>query len=1056
MKVMNVKRHTNIFTLFLTAAVVLSGCSSDFNLFDDQGADSMIGEEVIFTTQLAVKHEGNTRAHTVNEALLSRYNIINDAYTLNISRLSRAVGATGNGDTDAEKVYEPISTITGTTTNYNSEGTLQLKSANEGETPQVPFYWDTNAREYAFHAVAGSETIEEDQTEPARLLFQDRLDGYAYAPLLNEYGTPIDHLDAPNFRTSKQWYAMNKEWYSTEGFAKSEDFKKVPLFLQHQRALVTVILVAGEGMDRANLDYSTADKRIRAKINSFASSDDITPVSPMLGSLPVNYEADNQGHPAEQRTTARYEAIVNPYNFLTRPEEDKLCEISVSGQRFSFSAANDENFVKAQAGDAEAIEKMKVYDLKPGQHLTITATLSRETRKILIRAFVVDWTEEIISYICDDYGQNGEPKTIGNKKELLDFLRSSDDNAAGNVGIIAVSSIDLDEDVKDENGNTLNSDEYPAKWPADLVLNSTLNMGGATLKTSSRFLDKISSTGRIINGSIEVKKNTKIETAVCQDNEGSVNRIRVYGEKGTKGTEEKDGIVTRASMALRNSGAISLCISDINVEGKAPDGATGTVYIGGIAAESTCKDETSIAYIEDCIVNNRVGIASEKEDKVRGGGIVGLADGVVNDNTFEYGITLLQNSKSNDIYLRNIIHTKNQSSLPLNAYDNSWPTRVPNEIGDDRTHNANTRDINYLYDYVIDCQAELAALVATGSDYNQKDRKYRISNSFDVITSDDKDKAPAKCWPLMNREDGETNSTFGNVLFTLEGNNQTITLKGTQTIDYKESLNASQSTRLKSASMLFMNIMGTVQNLNVNCTESLYGIPVYDAISPYNNQSLDICAPLGYNLNGGTLSNVNVYGSEGTVVQGAIASGLVVWAFNNATINNCASMMDVKLFFSGHFGTESRRYGGGIVAAAADATISMCSYVPATNESLTTNKQTSDAIFVGGIVGGTAIKDVSGASYTPSLKIIDCSSWYTWENNSDVKNVRGGIIGRCSYLASGQATSASIGVVTNDSQGNWWMEGTKGVGQYVSTYNSDNKVLGAKNSMTPSQPIIEN
>lgn len=1045
---MKLFKRTYILASVLAVISSWSACSSDGLTLPEQeqpSAEDMIGEVVQFETQVTSDKTDGTRAasYTVDDDLLQKYAAIRGfEYKLTVSRYSRPIGSIGEGELDGVRYFLPKTTKVGTNVTYDSEGTLVL----EDQTPaQTPFYWDSNAKEYAFMAVAGSETIDLDQTTREQMLLQDRLEGYAYVPLKDGV-TPIDHLDAPNFRTSKQWYAMNKAWYEQNGIAKSEDLKKIPLFLQHKRAWVTVILKAGEGMDRANLDYATADRRIKAKIFDWQDASTKNDVNPWLDKFTMVYEATTQSA-EETRDVARYDAIVSPYNFLTNPEDDKICEVSVSGQRFTFGASNDDHYLAFKEGDAEAIEKMQIYNLKPGQHLVIAATLSRESRKILITAYVADWTEEIISYICDDYGSNGDPTVINNRDELLAFLQNTEKNVAGNVAIIGTAGFDLEK----------TKDGEAADWPEELVLNSTLNMGGATLTTAHPFLRSVSGTGNIINGRFSVAKNEEVASAVCLENLGSINRVTVVGEEGTVDSDV-DGHVTRASIAVTNQGTITMCTSEINVIGKSVAGS-GRTYIGGIAAESLCQDESTLAAIEDCVVYGRVGIA-DNQTSVFGGGIVGLADGNVDRNTYEYGVTLLQNPSGSPV-LRNIIYDKNET-YNLNAYENAWPTSVKNEIGNHSSQNANSRDVSELFDFVIDSQKELAELVKEGSSFNQSDKRYRIANSFEVVCFDtDLDSEtgwpnhPESNWPMLGNGDGATNADFGNVLFDLDGNNQTITLKGNRTLHYKEKKDSKTDIiELKSAPMLFHNIMGSVQNLDIYCANDLYGLPVYSTDSPYGNQSLDVCAPLGYNLNGGTLRNVRVYGAEGTKVQSAIASGLVVWAFNGAVIEKCISMMDVELYYSGTFGSEARRYGGGLVAEAADVTISMCSYVPPANVSVLSTNNTSNNIFIGGIVGGVAMKDVTGTKYNPALILTDCSSWFSWQEDSQNHNSRGGIIGRCGYLPDGQGAQ-TIGLLTSQCSGNWWNDGTAGVGEHFSIYSTDAKVIGAKNSVIPSQPIIE-
>ena len=144
---------------------------------------------------------------------------------------------------------------------------------------------------------------------------------------------------------------------------------------------------------------------------------------------------------------------------------------------------------------------------------------------------------------------------------------------------------------------------------------------------------------------------------------------------------------------------------------------------------------------------------------------------------------------------------------------------------------------------------------------------------------------------------------------------------------------------------------------------------------------------------GGTVSNVEVHAvpkkdGEGKTVYpkivAAIPAGLVVWACNGATIENCVSDIDVVMKLANDINTATTFFAGGLVAQAARATISQCKYVPRFDYAFTCHKEAtpryeSEHIFFGGIVGGTVVKDFEGNtadSDNPELVIADCSSWY--------------------------------------------------------------------------------
>lgn len=496
--------------------------------------------------------------------------------------------------------------------------------------------------------------------------------------------------------------------------------------------------------------------------------------------------------------------------------------------------------------------------------------------------------------------------------------------------------------------------------------------------------------------------------------------------------DDNRAVVTRAAVAETNYGYITNVSSRIKVEGKA-DAADGTTYIGGIAGVSKSEDGTFIPSVTGCTVDARVGIASE-ETNVKGGGIVGAANGYVSGNTFEYGVTLSQTNVKNIVYAN-----VSDNNLSLMASDNEWPTVVENKVegmDDKKLDNARVD----LYTAVLDCQEELKELVKANFTFNEKGKSYRLSDSFSVLSQD---------WELGKKNDSQTGEYWGNVLFDLEGNNKTITLGGTKTITYSDTKDATESKSYTTAPMLFCNIMGSVKNLTLQCAESLYGIPQYGTSG--ENSSSDICAPLAYSVIGGTVENVDVRAvvkSDGTypAVVAAIPAGLVVWANQGATITNCSSDMDVYMKVSGNYSTsaDARLYAGGLIAQVAKATVTQCQYEPRTGYVFKCWKGNGDItvenanLVFGGIIGGTVIKKVTSEE-TPWVTITDCSSFYSFDADN-VKFTEGSVLGRSIYVSENNLS----GVNKTACQGNWWPTGTKGVGD-----GADEKVIGKRNSVTP-------
>ena len=1002
---MKLSKYGILFTLI---ALLLASCSDEWQkAIDDGTIPDMTGEQVAFTTNVS-SSGSDSRGYTAISDALNGYNTINKAYKLKITMHKQGEPATDMGTC----TYEPVFSQSGT-----SEGVLRAAPAN-GETA---LYWQDSQQAYGFSVTAGSDNIATDQSTEEKWLAQDRLKGFSYAPVKDKETSAVDNINAINYRTSKQWYQANSVWMRTNGIVPKNDFKKIPLFLQHERAWITVILRAGVGVDRDAVDYVTAGKKIKAEIYSYNS--DGTAITPWLTEQEVAYSAED-GLPKETRKGVAYHAIVNPYDYLTKAEESIISKINLSGQNFSFYASNDKKYgdYKANNTDPALAEAMGVYNLTAGKHLVIDVTLSRESRKILITAYVEDWTEKVTSSVCDDFGLAGTPIVIQNRDELLAFLSDSTKNKAGQTAIISANSIDLDKD-KEGNVSSWSSGKYDLK--------ATLNIGGCTLTTSSQFLNNISASGQILNGTIAVKKGSNVETVVCNDNYGTISYLDV--------TADATSTASRAGIAVVNYGNISRCSSAITV-----DGASGTDFVGGIAAKSIYQDgEIAVEPIIDrCTVTGRVGVAANT-NTTYGGGIAGLAAGRVTNCTYEYGISLLQvirKDAASENLLRNIVN-QIQEGKTLKANGNEWSTIGDYKIGS--TEIKNNRDKALLYDQIIYCQAELNELVKANSTYNASGKRYRIAQSF-TVTSDDPDG-----WPFGFAKEKTDNSVHGNVLFFLEGNGMTITLTGSKKIP---------NTSFPSAPMLFNNIVGTVQNLNVYCEKSLYGIPQFADEDKTRNNFTDGCAPFAYAIyEGGKAENITVYGANGTVVQAASAGGIVVSLHDGAQMINCNSFMDVKMYIpatkENNVQSAAKFYSGGIAAMLEDGTttLTQCRYNGTVSKEIGTASEASTFFFLGGIVGGLRYSNGSEAP-KPHATITDCSSWwnpYPDGNQASTGGLQqGSLIGRARYsVQQGSTTNDENGMY--DCEGNWWI-GTVGAGSWKT--GNEALAIGKKNSVTPTKP----
>lgn len=1011
------KKILTYITFALCIITTLSGCSEKLSEWWNSDAPDMTGEEIVFTSQLPAVVKATTRSTTtIDTELLQGYKPVSEKYEFSISMFK-------------EGEYNAIKSATYGSIDNNNDGDLESSA---------PLHWPDNVKKYGFEAMAGTPSLEAIQNTKEAWLKQDLLKGFGYEPLIETTGegesstsNKIDKIDALNYRTNKEWYNANKTWKDENGISSSDEYKKIPLFLQHQRALITVILKAGEGVDRKDVLASTAKEKISTRIYSYDDSKTEEEqrkleITPLQGKATVDYDKFGNLDAETGVEVARYDAIVMPHNYFTNAEDEKICAINVSNQNFSFYTSNDSRYGKGDLGESEKQEFLDAYNLKAGDNLVITATLSRDSRKILITAYVQPWTDVITSYVCDDFGSTGEPFRINTKGELEEFLSDEKKNASGNVAVLN-TNLTLD------------------NWTLSEDLNAILNLGNHTITTDNTLFNNITASGSLINGNIKVKNNSTsdVKTVICNTNEGLIDHINI-----TNDDDHNPAVVGRAAVAITNNGYISSCSSAVKVMGKAT--AEGEeIFIGGIAAESKAKSAGMLSVINNCTVTGKVD--AEDGTTVKCGGIVGNANGYVMNNTYEYGVTLNQETDSQARF-KNIVHTKaNDDNIQLIATGNQWPTQTTNTpVGGDAI--TNTRPTHEQFYKVIDCQDELGKLVEANSNYNDVKYSYRIADNFTVLSD---------TWELGKKSDETNNTNAKNVLFTLDGNNKAITLDGTKKIYYKDKQNDAEdeSKANTTAPMLFANITGTVKNLTLLCKQSLYGVPEYADGEDGKNMSSDICAPLAYAVVGGTISNIKVHAvpytdSEGKTVYpkvvAALPSGLVTWAYNGATIENCASDIDVEMRLANNYNAKDNTlFASGLVAQAADATITQCKYAPRNEYKFSSTYKTTK-IYFGGIVGGTVKKQIDNTYDYPKLTISDCASWYSHEDNA---YTIGSIIGRAYYI-SVTGNENVDGVNKTACQGNWWPSGITGVGN-ISAVGGDEKIIGKKSSVNPDKPVFD-
>lgn len=1002
-------------------ALLLIGCNNDeLSVVNDEDSEIMVGEQIQFTSMLP---DDLNATRTPKEEWLTevgKYSPVNHDYSFTVTMWKR--NAENESGTSTYKPMQTTDIGSGSISGY--DGTLKLA---EGATA---LYWQDNVNKWGFTAEANNNTLESDQSTQKKWLAMDHLKGHSYLPVWDDKSGTGTDLDTPMYMTSKEWYKANQTALSQSGLmASAEDCKKIPLYMKHQRAWITVILKAGEGVTREALAFDKSAENIRMAINSYTmtqSNYNIQAVSqPWASEYFIDYEKDANGEAASKVSTTRYDAIVEPHNYGgERKDKDVIAKINLSNQNFSFYASNDTRYINGT--DEQKAEANAAYNLEAGKHLTITVTLSRESRKILITAWIEDWTEVVTSTICDDYGQNGDPIVIKNRLELMAFLSDPKKNTQGSVAIIQPLEIDLD------------PSENPV-WPSDdYTLSATLNLAGSTLKTSHRLFKRMTSSANLVNGKVMIKDGTEnLQCAIALCNDGTIERVNVV----TSG-EDSQVKASLAGLVGINRGTIYQCSSTLPVYGteaftvKISETESYPLnFVGGIAAASATKASTLMSVIDGCTVNASVNGSGD----IGGGGIVGCALGRVTNNTFEYGITVKQDPAKFKNIVGAVAGLSATEDKKLRAYGNAWPTLVTNDFSAVAVKNPN----NYpgtKFDAVIDCQDELDYVMGSTT-YNDKDKNYRISKSF-TVSSDN--------WTHGTVSDDAASQH--NVKFNLDGNDKTITLTGNEQVKTWSGTKPEEGTPTSytTAPMLFNYVLGEIKDLTLYLEKSIVAQPSVSEEVKYN--ATDAIAPLAYAVRGtkAKLSNIKVKahkdsnGKNDVYVQAATPAGLVVWAFADASITNCKVQVPVKMWLPSTAGEQAKHYAGGIVACTARASVTESVYLVQSDDAMSSaNNATGINNYYGGIVGGTAPKD----SENPSLQIADCTSWFSATREAG-NGSRGSIIGYTCYATSGSNSLLNGMNTAKKSEGNWWPLDKVGAYQWADGM-SEEQVIGKHNSVTP-------
>lgn len=978
---------------FILLVLVMAGCHDRIDGFRDIDAPDMTGDPVSFATGLRTVKK-NTRAYFGNQAdmntELSKFHPVvetyNDSlylYTFDITMFRQKDGANMG-----HALYQLMCADNNV---YDEKGTLEPKFK------ETPLYWPDNSNQYGFKVDAGNKVLDNKQYDATHFLENDLLLGYGFEPLWDDASNQsADDIDALNYRTSREWFAANKQAIPSGSDA---DWRKIPLYLKHQRCWVTIVLKAGRGVPRNILTYDATEENFSSKMFSYGVSGDIE-IQPWRREAFIHYTQDKNG-PEGDYGTITLNAIVDPHDYLENTDEP-ITQFVLNDSKYEFMPQNDTHYAvwnegrnasqaEKDAWTAEykeafevAADAMQAYNLTAGKHLTITATLTTD-RIVLITALLEDWEDISMSSICDDFGQQGDPFEIDSREKLLEFLNNK--NKPGNIGLVSAPEINLD----------VKADGTEEAWiPRNL--NCMLNLAGAKLTSKERVFDDINSGASLLNGEIEMAGSGEVYAAVCNNNMGSIEQIHV----SVKESSRHDAFATKGGIVGINYGTIYNCICDLQVKGTES-------YIGGIAGESKTHESLNITpVIDQCVMNGKV----DGGDGITGaGGIVGYAENIVSRCTFNYGMTLMQQNKEK---FKNIVQATNTTNedLKVTAYGNSWPTTVGNEIGKHSTLNSNQNN-SALYQAVIDSQAELQELLVNTS--HAVGARYRIADDFSVDNS----------WDLGVGDTGgySSNERKYNLDFELDGNDKIITTHGKR---------------------LFSHINGYFYDMIIYCAESIIAKPFDDGT--------DMISPFAYSVNQradgdrATIENIRVKMAPDKYVQAANPAGLLCRAYGGAQIIDCEVLVDLRVKFkSGYTNHESYRFAGGISAVAVDATFAGCKVHTGTNiqqdDDLTFNRQ---AQFRGGIVGGI----VTESGYIPGTIIEDCVSWWDYGTLNTGDSPAGAVIGSTQYI---DVTSSLQQGLLPGNGGNWWSDLLRPAADI--TGEDVIMLLGRRNNVVPTEEI---
>ena len=178
-------------------------------------------------------------------------------------------------ESDANKIADAKYDIQEKEDITKADGTLtpSFQDAN------VPLYWPDNVNSYGFMVTAcDNDEVALNQDDPVTLdetsddiskhsgynfWTNDKLIGYSYMP------GRFDDLDNINFRSNKKWYLHNKyRWaeFDNQDAPSTEEYKKVPLYLKHKRAWITIVLKAGQGVERRSLAYANTKNSLKGSV----------------------------------------------------------------------------------------------------------------------------------------------------------------------------------------------------------------------------------------------------------------------------------------------------------------------------------------------------------------------------------------------------------------------------------------------------------------------------------------------------------------------------------------------------------------------------------------------------------------------------------------------------------------------------------------------------------------------------------------------------------------------------------------------------------------------